>query len=412
MKIKTLEDVRKWRLCLGCGVCKAVCTKNAVQLKNIENEGIRPFVKKELCQNCETCLATCSGIKSKLKEVEYGKRNRKKFAPFGYYINIYEGYALNESIRTQASSGGAATALALFCLENGITESVINIGQDQDDSCVNKSQICSTYEQLLNSTGSRYSPSSPCEVINEPVQNGKKATFIGKPCDVAAVRNAQAQNPQYKQSISPLISIFCAGTPSTKGIREYLKEQNIDSKGIRDLRYRGYGWPGYLSFMNKNKESRTNVEPYEKVWDYLQRYRPLRCYLCADGTGETADISCGDAWHLDVESNQPGVSLIITRTENGQRIVEDAQEKGYLYLKKSSLRNLLTAQAGLFARKQELFGRFLLLRLFGIPIPQYIGWPLFYLWRTSSPLKIFTSIASTVKRIITRRLFKPMPIEK
>lgn len=404
MKIKTLSDVRKWRLCMGCGACKAVCPQKAVTLHNYEDEGIRPVVDEELCKLCGACIETCPGIRN---HAHHDADKRKEYAYFGPYLNIYEAYATDDIIRYQGSSGGVATALAFYCLKAGISESVINTGPNKNDPCINESQMCTSYDNLVASTGSRYSPASPCELIDKTRGRNKPSVFIGKPCDISAVRNAQSHTEEYKKSVFPLISIFCAGTPATKGIRNYLKERNVNSNEIEDVRFRGSGWPGNLSFLNKKNHERITLEPYEKVWDYVQRYRPLRCYLCADGTGETADISCGDAWHLDVKTSQPGVSLIITRTKMGQKIVEEACKSGVVNIKPSNLSNVIRAQRGLLSRKQELFGRYLFLKLFGIPVPLYKGWQLAYLWGTSSPTSIFRSIASTLKRILIRKLYKP-----
>jgi hypothetical protein len=41
--------------------------------------------------------------------------------------------------------------------------------------------------------------------------------------------------------------------------------------------------------------------------------------LCPDSTGEFADISCGDPWYKKPESDEPGMSLVLVRTERKGR---------------------------------------------------------------------------------------------
>ena len=57
---------------------------------------------------------------------------------------------------------------------------------------------------------------------------------------------------------------------------------------------------------------------YMESWGFLQRYRPYRCYLCPDGTGELADLSCGDPWYREILEDEPGHSLVVVRTERGK----------------------------------------------------------------------------------------------
>ena len=55
-----------------------------------------------------------------------------KYHPLiGPYLEVWDGYAADDEIRRKASSGGALSALSLYCLEKENMESVLHTGMDR-----------------------------------------------------------------------------------------------------------------------------------------------------------------------------------------------------------------------------------------------------------------------------------------
>ena len=125
---------------------------------------------------------------------------------------------------------------------------------------------------------------------------------------------------------------------------------------------------------------------YPHSWDLLQRYRPRRCYLCPDHTGEFADIAVGDPWHRPISRGEAGSSLIVVRTERGRRILRAAARAGYVEVEPRDPGLLERSQAELLRARRELWGRRLLARLAGARVPQHAGFPLFSLWWSGTGL--------------------------
>ena len=48
VKIRNVQDVAAWRLCLGCGACFGVCSEGGIRLVDVEDDGIRPFVYRNM----------------------------------------------------------------------------------------------------------------------------------------------------------------------------------------------------------------------------------------------------------------------------------------------------------------------------------------------------------------------------
>jgi coenzyme F420 hydrogenase subunit beta len=134
-------------------------------------------------------------------------------------LEVWEGYATDKEIRYLGSSGGIATALSLFALERLGSPGVLHIGSKPGHPLDNGPFVSRHREELLVRTGSRYAPAAPCSGLGTIDRDGEASVFVGKPCDVVALRKWQALGDGRARSIHLAVSIFCAGTPSTEGTK-------------------------------------------------------------------------------------------------------------------------------------------------------------------------------------------------
>lgn len=149
---------------------------------------------------------------------------------------------------------------------------------------------------------------------------------------------------------------------------------------------------------------------YTESWGFLQEYRPFRCRICPDGTGEFADISCGDPWYREIRGKEKGHSLVLVRSERGREILRRVMETGYVILKPVEPWVLEASQANLLAKRRAIWGRLLALKMFGIPVPDYDGFPLYENWRHIKTKEKARSFIGTVRRIIQRRYYRQMEL--
>ncbi len=432
-RINNVEDVAAWRLCLGCGVCIPACRQGALTLIDVESEGLRPITNGSRCRKCGECIEVCPGIRIEKdsdtdpqsrvpSQMEFPKANRgskPKIAEFestwGPILEIWEGYAQDTEIRFCGSSGGVATALALFCLMNQKMSGVLHIGPDADNPMANSPALSSTRADLLMRTGSRYAPAAPC--LGLPLLDERSApyVFLGKPCDVVAIRKWQhlrrsdPDSPELR-TFGVLISIFCAGTPSTRATKEILDKWSVKPSEVVDLRYRGRGWPGETVVRTRQSGATGGSEfsmSYENSWGgILHKHTQFRCRLCPDSTGELADISCGDPWYRGIESGDPGRSLVLVRTETGRMILQEAMKAGFVRLERVADETLPRSQRSLLQKRRNLWGRLLALRMLGIPVPVYQGFHLFRNWFSLSTVEKLRSILGTMHRVLIRKTIK------
>lgn len=409
MKIRNVEQVANWRLCIGCGACIYACPENNIKLVNIISDGIRPVVNVDNCKSCSECLKVCPGYEAShsnlngmLKFISQLKQS------WGPILEIWEGYATDPEIHYKGSSGGIATAVALYCLEQEDMYGVLHIGSNPEKPWENKTILSQDRNALISAAGSRYSPASPCDSLGQIEGAVNPCVFIGKPCDVRGLRKAQSLRPELNYNVALAIGIFCAGTPSTQATLDLLKLQNKAPEQIAEIRYRGKGWPGMFTVREKGEKSPSTTIPYRKSWGFLQAYRPYSCYLCPDSTSEFADVSCGDPWYREIQEDDEGFSLVLARTEKGRTILLRARDAGYICLKPVEPKILEASQENLLRKRRAIWGRLVAMKAFGVPIPKLKGFYLLRNWIHATSLDKIRSVFGTMERIIVRKYIKPI----
>ena len=146
---------------------------------------------------------------------------------------------------------------------------------------------------------------------------------------------------------------------------------------------------------------------YNESWGtVLNKRLQFRCKICADGTGEFADLTCADAWESS-EGGYPsfeekkGISLVITRNYKGEQIYKEALDKGYLTStnKNYTSKDVLYMQPYQAKRKKNLLFRLLALKLFGKSTPKYNFFLLLKASLKENPLRLIKNFLGMIKRL-------------
>jgi len=269
--------------CIGCGLCKSELN---VEIK----ENTKGYIYPEFSNKNEEFLKNVCPIMDNHKDA-------KEYNSIWGNVDMAVGaYATDAEIRKKASSGGVLTALSLYLLETGKVDGIIQVSADTNNPSKTVCRISTKREQVLDCCGSRYSISTPWYELSSKIDITKKYAAIGKPCDILALRRLRDYNKKYS-CIEYLLSFFCAGLPSQDAQKALLSQIGCKNDECVSLTYRGNGWPGYTTAIDKDGKEYTME--YSRAWGkILGRDVHPYCRLCIDGIGEAADISCGDGWYI------------------------------------------------------------------------------------------------------------------
>jgi coenzyme F420 hydrogenase subunit beta len=409
MSINNVKQIVERRLCLGCGACAYICPEHRIRLVDFVEEGIRPVVDADRCADCTDCLTVCPGYENDHTEINRRAGAIPELVEYcGPVLEIWEGHAADPEIRFAGSSGGLITALNLYCLERERMHGVLHIGMDPDDALRNRTKMSRTRAELMSATGSRYAPASACDSLGLIENAPGPCVFVGQPSEVTAMRKAQKLRPALKEKVGLSISFFCAGSPSTKGTIELLKKMGVKPEDVQDLRYRGMGWPGFFAPTLKGQAQPAAKMTYKESWSFVQAFRPFSTHLCPDGSGEDADISCGDPWYREIPKDEPGLSLVVVRTETGRRILQGAIEAGYVKLTRAEPWKLLESQKNLMNKRGAIGGRIAAMKLIGLSTTRLRGFSLFRNWLRLGFGEKLRSTLGTVRRAIQRGYHRPL----
>jgi coenzyme F420 hydrogenase subunit beta len=384
-------------LCTGCGLCAGVAPSGAIEMRLNKSGYMRPeFIKKTSQEFRGLMDNSCPALVVRHKKAEVPVHRI-----WGPLKQSRTGYSNDEDIRRCGSSGGVVTGLAWYLLKTKQVEFIAQIAVSSNNPLTNSIQISRTRDELLHAAGSRYAPSAPLASLKALIDSGQRFAFVGKPCDVAALRQYMRNDVIAQRQIPFLISFMCAGVPSQKGTDEVVRQLGFQPDEISEFRYRGNGWPGMTKATTV--DGRTNEMDYGSSWGtILNRHLQFRCKICPDGTGEFADVVCADAWYgkdgYPDFAERDGRSLILTRTSVGESLVTEACVDGAIATEDLDVDEIERMQPYQVNRKKMVLGRLIATWLSKRHAPKYYNMGIFRASLAAKPVEWLRNAAGTYKR--------------
>ena len=396
---KALERVLSGNLCAGCGAC-AAAAPGRVSMATSPDGFFRPEQTSALSAAEEARIArVCPGLSTTV-----APEGRIDDPLWGPLVSVHSGYATDPALRRNASSGGVLSAVLNTLLDRGAVDHVVQVGADAAPAYGNRTVVSRSKEAVFDAAGSRYAPSAPLSDVDQHVREPGVAAFVGKPCDVAALRALALDDPRIDEKFPYKLSFFCAGVPSLDGARALLAKMGVAEDELEAFRYRGDGWPGYATARTRSGELKRLS--YAESWGgVLSKQVQFRCKICPDGTGGAADLVCADAWACDaagypIFEEADGVSLVVARTPIGAALLRDAVDSGAVVASRLDVDKIAAMQPGQVGRKTVLLGRLAALYVLARPRPRYRGFHLFAAARRGGFLKNLRNFLGMCRRLV------------
>ena len=306
-------------LCLGCGICEAVCGDNAISF-DYNGELKAPKVDQQLCTGCDKCLHVCPGddmrgdIKSNNYYDKYLGKIEKSYVTVG---------SSNSTNNRYTASGGFTNNFLSYLLDNKIVNGVINVALEGKILTNAKSQLITESSNLLSSSGSLYFPVPLGDTLKIISKMDGKFVVVGLPCQIRAI-NRLSQFDEFKDKIILTMGAFCGFMIGYPGGQYLLDSFNIKDDTIDKISYRADngGKDGFLVESNGNEYFKSRSEFTSTI---NRTFSNKRCLMCNDMTAEDADISCGDAHGYGYNK-----SLAIARTKFADKLIKASENANYI----------------------------------------------------------------------------------
>jgi coenzyme F420 hydrogenase subunit beta len=366
-------------LCHGCGTCYAVCPVEAISITRNHSLGVyQPVVDEHICSQCGVCVRVCPG-----HAVDFVALYDQVFARqpedawLGVHINRYLARAMDEEVRFNSSSGGLATTLLIFALEQGIIDKAIVTRMNGERPLEPEVIAADTKEGIISAMGSKYCPVPVNMALRSVLKDDAKFAIVGLPCHLHGLRKLEAIKPELRKKIILRIGLMCSNTATFLGTEYFLRKKGIDPEDVRTLSYRGRGWLGSIVVSLKDGPERLFPRVSSDRRDQVihsaafhHAFASPRCLVCCDHMAEFSDISLGDPRLPElVRREKVGKSLVVTRNSVGESLFRAALSAKAIALDEVLTRDRLYCGQNIEFKRHNATIR--ARKLFRRPVPVY-----------------------------------------
>ncbi len=407
-----VQEIVEAGLCIGCGLCQSLAGADRVAMVETTEGRERPIALAELDRaTLELINDVCPGVRvdsADLGRVPAGAAVDRVWGPAARLVIAY---AADPELRHVAASGGVLSALAEHLLASGEVEFVVHVAPRATQPMRSGRHLSVDRAQLLQAAGSRYGPAAPLIDFSELLDQGRPFAFVGKPCDVSAIRALARRDRRVDAHLRYALAMVCGGASELIKSRGVLTRFGVDERELRLFRYRGHGNPGATHLETVTGE--VHELTYNEMWDDEGTWRlQSRCKICPDALGEGADLVAADCWDgAEPSGEDAGFNAILVRTTAGLELFDAGVRAGVLTVDREiGFRDMDRFQPHQVSKKQAVWARLIGMRIAGSPVLRTRGLRLRTLALTRSPRAFVREAHAAYRRVRAGRLGERAPI--
>lgn len=327
-----LARIMRSELCNRCGSCVGL-SGGKIRFGNREGRYL-PGMTADLGEKeSDRILEACSGKYFDFPEHRsYFFGDAPHHHPYtGSYRSLHIGHATNKELRLAGASGGILSTILIYLLEMNRIDGAIVTRMSHEKPWLTEPVIATTREEILEAAQSKYILSSVNEILEQSASFDGRLAYVGLPGQVQSIRKLQKAEDRAVANIDYIFGPFYGNTLHFSSIKSFLRshgEKNYTR--IRKLWFRHGEWPGN---MRVELDSGRVIELKKFHANYLIPFHIVRNSLfCTDFTNEFTDLSGGDAWAPVYEERGKGFSIVVSRSENGEKLLREMEKAGWLEL--------------------------------------------------------------------------------
>ncbi len=331
------EKILNTDLCTGCGACVNLCPYQA-----IHKDQIRVLHSCDLkdCRGGRYCPRTPADLPA-MKQDLFGLDFLTQ--ELGAVREFWVTRAVDPDVRARGQHGGTITALIQLALEEGLIDTAVTAGRDND--LLSTASTVKDQTGILANAGSRFIVSPTVAAFNSLDLNAVSGVgVVATPCQALALAKMKLDPDSIsgiKDKLKFVIGLFCGWALSWEATCRLLRENGINPSDVTGLDIP----PSQYQVMEVVTKDKKIDIPLDTVTACI---RPS-CHYCDDLTAEFADISVGSARLPEGWEKARGWNHVIVRSKLGQKLIEKARSKGvleFMYPVEGSLSKLKRAAAG------------------------------------------------------------------
>lgn len=355
-------------LCIGCGVCAAICPPKTLQMIWNADGNYAPSDAGNCTRGCHRCIDACPFRDQPRNEDTLARQLYSSITGIrwtsetGFYLNTYAGYAQTEDFRAQGASGGVARWLLYSALTEGLVDRVVCVAANENPEKAFSYQVLSESD-IRSCAKSAYYPVELSEALRTVLSSEARYAIVGLPCFIKAVRLAMCNDRRLQDRIRLVASLAC-GQGKSKFYAEYLVRKAGLSlcPGLSiSFREKDPGLPAdaYLfAASTGDRLERLGYQDGSKPPYVTGQFTPAACTFCDDLFGELADVVFMDAWLPRYSCDGRGTNLVLARTPTADALLARGAERGQLHLEAVDVQDVITSQLpALLAKRKGLAAR-------------------------------------------------------
>lgn len=353
--MKRASSVLDLRLCIGCGVCCAVCPETCIGMRFDRYGEYHPVATTSACTHCGLCLSACPFVDSPMDEGTLAAARFKEVPGIehrhecGYVLSAHVGALADDGRRSARSSGGLASWFLAELLKRNHVDAVICVLNTESGETAFEYALLETPAAVLNSSKSCYYPVELSQVLRSVVHDNRRYAVVGLPCVLKAIQKAAAKNSALKDRIVLHVGLTCGHQKSARFAEYLCKERSACAeKHAISFRESEPGTPPYrFVFSCRHGRNRQwSSRAFERGW-----FKIGACRCCDDVFAECADVAFMDAWLPGYRDDSRGTSIVLSRKPFISELFDGRNRD--IRVERLDLDSVIQSQLPVLANKRE-----------------------------------------------------------